>query len=102
MLHCKLDNGCILKSIKIMNNFDIERGLLFEEVFDKTLMVRPKNPRFSRLFSDGTYSALKENAVKADPKLLYYLWEMESRWKSFEDLGQYFGKQPMYFEETKK
>jgi len=73
-----------------------------EEVFDKTLSVRPKNPRFSRLFSDGTYSALKENTVKADPRLIYYLWELESKWKSFEDLGQYFGKEPMYFEETKK
>jgi len=73
-----------------------------EEVFDKTLTVRPKNPRFSRLFSDGTYSALKENTVKADPKLIYYLWGLEDSWKRFEDLGQYFGKEPMYFEETKK
>ena len=35
MFNFKLDNGYIFKSAKIVNNFDIKRGLVFEEVFDK-------------------------------------------------------------------
>ena len=71
-------------------------------VFDNSLSVIPKHQQYARTFSDGTYHLPKNKAVVADARLVYHLWELESKWKRFEDLGQYFGKKPMYFEETKK
>jgi hypothetical protein len=86
------------------DNGDLDSRTLgvVEVVFDNSLSVRPRHERYVRTFSDGTYHLSKSRAVLADARLVYYLWGLESKWKRFEDLGQYFGKKPMYFEETKK
>jgi hypothetical protein len=64
------------------------------KVFGDTLSIKLKNARYAKVFDEGKYYCPKNKAVLANSKLIYHLWELESK--------KYGEKTPMYFEETKK